>query len=456
MALAHGNHGNLKRRSMTAGMLVLTVFCCVSGGPFGLEELVSASGPGLALLLILLMPFVWALPDALTTAELAPAIPVEGGYVIWVRRAMGPFWGFLNAWWTWIYTLVDAAIYPAMFTTYLSKLLVSLYGFRLLEDNPYAKWGVAVTVVAIFTALNISGTKLVGKTSSVFAIAIIGPFVLMAVIGLIRLGMNPHPVATQFLPADGTLAGSLAAGLGIVMWNYLGWDALSTIAEEVDEPQRAYPRAILIGVPLVTLVYLLPTIAGLAFVPNAETWKEGAWPAIATAVGGKALGIAVNVAGLISPIALFTASLLGSSRVPFVLAEEGFLPKALMEIHPKFGTPWRALLVCGVVYSILAWSSFLELVQLNVMMYGAALILETSALLVLRYKEPNLHRPFKIPGGWPVLILLFVLPVGMVCLLAALSIMEEGWERQRLTLGAIASGPILYGIILEYRRWKDR
>jgi amino acid transporter len=446
---------NLKRRSMTAGMLALTVFCCVSGGPFGLEPLIKESGPGLALLLIVLMPIFWALPDALTTAELAPAIPVEGGYVVWVRRAMGPFWGFLNAWWTWIYALVDAAIYPVLFTTYLSKLLTSLFGFDLFERDKVAAWAMAFAAIGLFTWLNIRGTKVVGKASSVFAIAIIGPFVVLAVLGLVRLGMNPHPIVTEFVPKDKSIPGALASGLGIVMWNYLGWDALSTIAEEVDEPQKAYPRAIFIGVPLVTLVYLLPTIAGLAFYPDAAKWEEGAWPEIAKAIGGDALGFAVNIAGLVSPIALFTASLLGSSRVPFVLAEEGFLPKALVDVHPRFGTPWKAILVCGVVYSILAWSTFQDLVQLNVMMYGAALVLETSALLVLRYKEPDLPRPFKIPGGWPMLAVLFVLPVSMVFLLAGLSIQEEGWAAQRLTIAAILSGPVIYGWIYLFRTMRQ-
>lgn len=435
-------------------MLALTIFCCVSGGPFGLEPLIKESGAGLALLLIVLMPIFWALPDALTTAELAPAIPVEGGYVVWVRRAMGPFWGFLNAWWTWIYALVDASIYPVVFTTYLSKLLVTLYGFNLLEDKPVIKWGATLVVIGIFTYLNVRGTKLVGKTSSAFAIAIIAPFAILAIVGLIRLGLNPQPIVQEFIPAGKTVPGALADGLGIVMWNYLGWDALSTIAEEVDEPEKAYPRAIFIGVPLVTLIYLLPTLAGLAFMPEAAKWEEGAWPEIAKAVGGQGLGIAINIAGLVSPIALFTASLLGSSRVPFVLAEEGFLPKGLVDIHPKYGTPWGAILLCGFVYAVLAWQTFQDLVTLNVMMYGAALVLETSAMLVLRYREPDLPRPFKIPGGWPVMAILFILPVSMVILLAGLSIKEEGWAKQWLTIGAILSGPVIYGAIYQFRRMK--
>jgi len=437
---------------MTAGMLAMTVFCQVSGGPFGLESAVKEAGPGMALLLIALLPIFWALPDALTTAELAPALPMEGGYVMWVKRAMGPFWGFLNAWWTWIYALVDAAIYPVLFTTYLATLLKSSLGITLLDTQPVARWGVAMVMIAAFTFLNVRGTRLVGKTSVVMAWLIIAPFLLLSVVGLGRWFANPTAIITSFTPAETSVGGALSAGLSIVMWNYLGWDALSTIAEEVEEPQKSYPKAIFIGVPLVTAVYLLPTLAGLAHYKNIDGWEEGAWPAIAQASAGTWLASLMHVAALVSPIALFTGSLLGSSRVPLVLAEDGFLPKKMAEIHPRFGTPWVSILVCGGVYAALATKSFKDLVELNVVMYGAALFLESATLLILRKKEPNLHRPFKIPGGWPVLWAIFLAPVAMVILLFVLSIQEEGWEAQKLTLAAIVSGPLVYGGIQLFRK----
>lgn len=423
--------------------LVFTVFCCVSGGPFGLEQLVSESGAAIALLLIAITPFVWALPDALTSCELAPAIPVEGGYVVWVRRAMGPFAGFLNAWWTWIYTLVDAAIYPVLFATYLGTTVKLFWGSDAL-NGAMPQWLLAVAMIGLFAWLNYRGTKLVGMTAIGLASLIIVPFVIFVVVGAVRLAGSPGELTLVFPGDSDSLRGSLAAGMGIVMWNYLGWDALSTIAEEVDDPARAYPRALLSGIVTVTLVYFLPTLVGLYFVSDASQWVDGAWPAIAREVGGPWLMFAITVAALASPIALFTASLLASSRVPFVLAEEGFLPKPFVELHPKFGTPWFAILFSAIVFSLLAFKGFGDLVQLNVTMYGAALILETTALLVLRKKEPELHRPFKIRGGWPVLWLIWFLPISIVVLFSVLSVIEEGLSAQWLTLLALASGPIIY------------
>ena len=446
-------HRNLKRNSLNTVTLALTVFCCVSGGPFGLEELVSNSGPGFALLLILVIPILWAIPDALTTCELAPAIPVEGGYIVWCKRALGPFWGFLNAWWTWIYAVVDAAIYPVMFAAYVVSLAKAFAPPSPLLDEKLFQWGLGMLVIVAFTVLNIRGTKLVGRASSLFAALILAPFALMAIIGAYKLLASARPLPTQFLPPDQSLTGAFAGGLGIVLWNYLGWDALSTVAEEVEEPAKAYPKALLWGIPLVTAAYFFPTLIGLLYVPDSAAWVEGEWPNIAKAAAGEGIGLLVNLAGVVAPIALFTASLLATSRVPFVLAEDGYLPKRVQEIHPKYGTPWLAVLLNSAIYTVLTLQfTFMSLVELNVTMYSAALILETLALLVLRVKEPDLPRPFKIPGGWPVLILILLLPVTLIAILAVTSIQEEGWMAQWPTAAALLSGPIVWAVVTAIKR----
>ena len=437
-------HPNLKRRALSTLTLGAAVFCCVSGGPFGLEALVGNCGSGLALLLILIVPLVWALPDALTTAELGAALPKEGGYVIWVKRALGPFWGFLNAWWTWMYTLVDVAIYPVLFTTYLGALLKLQFGWSVLETNEWLRWAVCGLIVAVFTFLNIRGTRLVGFTGVGFAIAIIVPFAIMGIVGGVQLLSHPRPIIHEFVPADKSIIEALASGLGIVMWNYLGWDQMSTVAEEVDDPGRAYPCAMLIGIPVVALVYLVPTAVGLAFVPDASLWVDGAWSEVVGSVGGPVLRWLVTIAGLVSPMALFMGSMLASSRVPMVLAEDGYLPEKLMDIHPTWGTPWRAILLQVTINAVLTYRTFQELVAVNVVMYGAALALEQTSLWVLRKKEPDRPRPFRIPGGKPVLFSIVFVPLSMVALLVIVSVREEGWASQWLTLALIASGPIIY------------
>jgi amino acid transporter len=237
MAATPPSHRLLKRGAMTALPLALTMFCQVSGGPFGLEELVKEVGSGVALLLIAVTPIVWAIPDALTTAELASAIPEEGGYIVWVRRAMGPFAAFVNAWWTWMYALVDAAIYPVLFATYLAGLLKSSIVANAIAGTPLQtliesplirghgsvwRWLVAFLVILVFSMLNVRGTKLVGRASSVFALMLIVPFAIMAAIGGWRLLQHPMPIVHEFVPKGESFLGTASAGLGIVLWNYLG------------------------------------------------------------------------------------------------------------------------------------------------------------------------------------------------------------------------------------------
>lgn len=425
----------------------MTVFCCVSGGPHGMEEMLAETGAGMGLLLILLVPIVWALPDVLCTAELAAAIPEEGGYVIWVRRAMGPFWSFLNAWWSWLYTLVDAATYPVLFATYVSTLLRSTLGIVEFEGG-LPRWGLSLIMIVAFTGLNIRGTRSVGQASAVFAFIIIGPFLLFSLIGLGRLAVHPQPIVSDF-GFDGK---AFSAGLALAMWNFLGWDALSTVAEEVENPERAYPKAMLSSIVLVTAVYLLPVLTGLAFYPDVSKWVAGAWPTIARAVAGDWIVLPVSIAGIVSVIALFTASLLGSSRIPFILAEQRFLPRFLVDLHPRFGTPWRALLLCAVVFAVLAFGKFTDLVAVNVVLYAAALVLELAALLILRVREPDLPRPFRVPGGWPVLGLVFLLPTALATLLVVSSIQEEGWAKQGLTAGILVSGPLIYALVSGWQK----
>ncbi len=391
--------------------LVATIYFCVSGGPYGLEE-VMQSGAGMGLLLILVTPIVWALPAALMTAELASAIPAEGGYYVWVRRAMGPFWGFLCGWWTWVYTWVDTAIYPVLFATYAQILLRLLGVGVVLDGHPWLKWSIGMSIVLPLTALNIVGTKQVGKTALAFIAVLLAPFVVLVALGFSHFLAQPDAAIHPFNAAGKTPYAAFTAGLFVVMWNYLGWDSMSTVAAEVEEPQRSFPRALALGVPLVTLSYFLPALVGIVVLPNLDAWEKGAWVVVAQRIGGNWLAIATAGAGLIAAASLFSSTLLAGSRIPFAVAEDGLLPRFCTRLHPRFGTPWIAILVSAVFYSFFSFGNFDQLAEIDVIVYSSALILEFIALIVLRAKEPDLLRPFRVPGGW--------FGVGLVALLPTL------------------------------------
>jgi len=434
----------------------MTIYCCASGGPFGLEPVMQA-GPGLALALILLTPLIWAAPAALLTAELATALPAEGGYYVWVRRAFGSFGGFLCGWWTWIYTCVDAALYPVLFATFVSKLLETL-GYAPF-DNPWVKWGVGMAMVIPLTWLNVRGTRQVGFSTSFFALLFLIPFAILVALGLPHLFANPSAAVHPFAAAGKPLSGAISLGLYTIMWNYLGWDSLSTVAEEVEDPQRSYPKALLIAFLLTIAVYLLPVVIGAVVRPNYASWDEGTWVEVARAVGGKGLAIAMIVAGVFSSSALFSSTLLGASRVPYVLATDKLLPDAFSRLHPKYATPWLAVLASAVVYSILSYQTFGSLIAIDVIVYSVGLLLEFAALVALRRREPDLPRPYKIPGGWPILALVVLLPTGLIVFAIVNSVFfdeEYGWKSAAMSAAALATGPVVYWLNARYRLRTER
>jgi amino acid transporter len=432
------------KRALGFWPLVATILCCVSGGPFGLEPLVQ-SGVGMSVLLVLITPIVWSVPAALMTAELSSAIPAEGGYYVWVRRAMGPFWGFLCGWWSWVFTWVDVAIYPVLFATYVQKLLVLLGYGTPFADRPWIAWAIGMTMIVPLVWLNVRGTKLVGDSSMLFFAIIVAPFIVLILLGLPRLMSHPGSAIHPFLAPGKTRGEAFSSGLFVVMWNYLGWDMLTTVNGEVQEPKRNYPRALALAVPVVTAIYVLPILIGVVFVPDVSKWHEGAWTDVARSIGGVGLAIAVTSVGLVSAAGLFSSTLLAGSRIPFVIAEDNVLPARLTKLHPKFGTPWIAILISACFYSLFSFAKFKDLAEVDVIVYSAGLVLEFVALALLRFREPGLERPYRIPGGWLGIFIVCLLPA--VILGAAINDQMHGENRElvkRFTLLALASGPVVW------------
>lgn len=249
------------------------------------------------------------------------------------------------------------------------------------------------------------------------------------------------------------------AGLYVAMWNYLGWDDLSTIAGEVENPQKTFPRALLIAVCLTVAVYLLPTLVGLVALPDFASWEEGTWTKVAQAIGGSWLGILIVGAGLFSAMGLFASTLLASSRIPFVLGEDGWLPSAVTQLHPKYGTPWIAILISAVVYTTLSFQTFQSLIVIDVLLDSAAIVLELIALAVLRWKEPDLPRPYKIPGGWFGIGYVLLCPIAIVAFAVYYSVFldeELGIRSLWMALIALATGPIFYWIVSRRKRSSSR
>ncbi|MGD0442301.1 MAG: APC family permease [Edaphobacter sp.] len=392
--MARGLGGVKKMRLLP---LIAATYFMVSGGPYGLEDIIGEAGYGRALLLLAIVPLVWSLPTSLMVGELASALPEEGGYYCWVRRALGGFWGFQEAWLSLAASVFDMAIYPVIFVLYLGRIEPAW-----TAGSRGTLWALAVVVLC--AAWNLRGARAVGEGSVGLFCLLLSPFVVLTAVGLWK-GFSGHHGAGSgafrlgaFSLKTPTAGMDFAGAVSVTLWNYMGWDNASTVAQEVEEPQKNYPRAMIGAAGLVALTYVLPLAAvAMAGIP-AEQFSTGAWTDAAREVVGPWLALCVVVGGTINGFGMFNALMMSYTRVPYALAEEGLLPKAVA-LKTKAGVPWVSVVLCSVGWALALRMSFERLISIDLVLYGAALVLEFIALVVLRLKEPELVRPFRVPGG---------------------------------------------------------
>src|SRR3981081_3903149 len=407
------------------------MFSYTTGGPFGLETMVTTSGPGMTLLYHLVIPFFWCIPVSLVAAELTTAMPVEGGFYRWTRAAFGDFWGFLAGWWNWSASFLLGGSYAVLFADYLTFYFPQITGWK--------HWLVSFALIAFITWVNIRGIQMVGKAATAFEVFIFIPVIAMIVIGLTKWHHNPF---VPFVPPNKPISQVFGVGLALGLWLYSGYEQLSTVAEEVENPQRTYPRALALVVPLSIATYFLPTLAALAALGDWPNWHTGHFSEVATLIGGSWLGTWLTLAATVGNIALLNSTVLTTTRMPFAMAEDGYLPSALTRRHPRYGTPWLAIVVSAIIYGLLARQSLTQLISVYIWLRSATTVLTVLSAWKLRRTRPEMPRSFAIPAGNVGLYYVVAAPVVMA-ILALL-----GSDRFGMIGGAIAIvlGPVVYRI----------
>jgi amino acid transporter len=421
-----------KSRKMTVLPMIAATYFMVAGGPYGLEDIVQKTGYRATLLILLITPLLWSLPTALMVSELATAIPEEGGFYIWVRRGMGKFWGYQETWLTMAGSIFEMALYPNLFVSYIGRLAPSL-----VEDHRGLWLGFGMIVIC--TAWNVIGANAVGEGSLFLNIALLLPFVALIGFAVVR----GHMAATGAVPLQ---RADFLGGILIAMWNYMGWDNLSTIAGEVEAPQKTYTRAMFGSVLLVVVSYLLPIAAVARTGIDPNSWTTGGWVDAGRIVGGEALAIAIAIAGVIGAIGSFGALMMSFTRLPLVMAEEGYLPKVFARRALGSGAPWVAIVACAILWALCYPLGFEKSLILDVLLTGLSIVLEFAALVALRVREPNLARPYRVPGGILGTILISIPPIGLMVATAIRNQTELVGSTSELVIGAVvvAAGVLLY------------
>jgi amino acid transporter len=275
-----------------------------------------------------------------------------------------------------------------------------------------------VAIIAVIAYVNVRGINMVGRVATVLEIAILIPVAAMCLMSLRLWHHNPF---VPFIPPHTPRFQVFGVGLALGIWLYSGYEQLSTVAEEVENPQLNYPRALAWVIPLSIATYFVPAACALAALGNWQQWTTGYFSEAARLIGGPSLGFAITIAAAITSIALLNSTVLTTTRMPFAMAEDGYLSEFLTRRHPTFGTPWVAILLSTAIYCAVAWISFTQLIAVYAWLRIATSILTVLSAWQLRRTRPEMPRAFRIPWGKTGLVYAVAAPIAMsaVALLAS-------------------------------------
>ncbi|PAN21555.1 hypothetical protein PAHAL_3G476100 [Panicum hallii] len=390
------------RPRLTVLPLIALIFYDVSGGPFGIEDSVRAGGGALLPVLgFLVLPALWSLPEALVTAELASAFPTNAGYVAWVSAAFGPAAAFLVGFTKWASGTLDNALYPVLFLDYLRS------GGGLALAPPLRSLAVLVLTAAL-TYLNYRGLHLVGLSALALTAFSLSPFVALTVLAA------PKIRPARWLAID-VGAVNLRGYFNSMFWNLNYWDKASTLAGEVEEPRKTFPKAVFGAVGLVVGAYLIPLLAGTGALPSetAAEWTDGFFSEVGQRIGGPWLRVWIQAAAAMSNMGLFEAEMSSDSFQLLGMAEMGMIP-AIFARRSKHGTPTFSILCSATGVVILSFMSFQEIIEFLNFLYGLGMLVVFAAFVKLRVKNPDLPRPYRIPVGTAGAAVMCVPPVVLI------------------------------------------
>lgn len=433
--------------------LLFLFYAYTTAGPFGYEEIFSLSGPGMATLFLALVPLAWSIPMSLAAAELNSMMPVEGGFYRWVRAAFGDFWGFQAGWWNWTGTFLLNSLYGVLFIDYIGPYvgryvaphLQGVLGPDLIGMTAMWRWLGAAVFLWLLSYANVRGIEVAGWLATLLQLIILLPVVWLCVAALLKWQHNPFvPLA----PPGQPLGSVFGKGLALAMWNYAGYEQLSSVAGEVKDPKRTYVRALLWNTPLAILTYVVPCTLALAALGNWSEWKTSYIVPAAEQIGGPLLGAAMLMASIVSVASLSNSTILSTTRLPFAMAQDGYLPKWLAGVHPRYGTPARAILFSTVIYCALAVADVVTLVSIYIWTRIATSLLTLFAAAGMRRKQPDAPRSFLIPGGKLGIASIIVLPT-ILCGVKMYYSEDIVFQYAPLLL---ALGPVAYVVLRRFFR----
>ena len=415
---------------------LLIVGCIVGVGIFRTASSIAGYLPSAPLILLIwVFGGLLSLCGALCYAELAAMFPASGGDYVYITKVYGRFWGFLFGWTKlFIERTGTIAILGVVFAEYFGGVL--LYGTEM------TRW-VAACAILFLTGVNVVGIRWGKYVQNVFTVLKIAALLAIIYAGISATAGTQHVFAWKVLPDNLPLIQSLGMALLFVIWTFGGWTEAAYVAEEVKDPTRNIPRAILIGVVLVTVLYLGVNGTYLLLVP-VETLANT--PLIASYVMQSTLGYtgAIVIAWMVSCSAFgaLNGYILTGGRILYAIGKEHALFGRLGVVHPSFHTPALALWTNAVIAIGLVFTkTFDQMVTYSTVVISVFFIMAVFALIILRRTEPKLPRPYRA-FGYPLTPLIFILT--LIGLIVIVSVQEPA--EAVFGFGLLALGLPLYWI----------
>jgi APA family basic amino acid/polyamine antiporter len=459
--MANNLTGSSERPDLVRGLGLWAAIAVVIGDTIGTgvflvtSDMARAVGTASLVFLAWILGGIIVLFGAFCYAEFGAAFPKAGGSYVYLGRGLGPLWGFLFGWMSsFLERPVAMAALAAGFLRLLAFLFpvittplyvghIAKFDFTIRLAQP-----LAALVVLIVTAVNYLSIKFSGTVQLLLTSLKMGA-ILLIVFGGILFGTHHAAASSANSIATST---SLLATIGAVlsalvpaMWAYNGFNDLGDLGEEILQPQKNIPRAILIGLLTIAALYLLANVVYFRTLPFASIAASQHVAAdVVQSIAGSRGAAWLTVAMAISALGALHVVILTGARIPYAMARDGVFFQFAARVHPKFRTPGGALIFLGCVSALLALSgTYEELYSLFVFAVWIFFALAAIALLRLRKMEPDLPRPYRA-WGYPWTPLIF--------LVAAIALTANLWMHRpiRSSLGLLV---ILAGVPFYYR-WR--
>jgi APA family basic amino acid/polyamine antiporter len=377
-------------------------------------EMMQAAGSAKLVYLAWLVGGLLSFFGALTYAELGAMKPQAGGEYVYIRDGYGPLAGFLYAW-TWFLIAKPASI--ATLATGFVRVLgnfpaLSFFAHNVVSGPFPITYGqlVAIAAAALISILNYIGIKKAGDFQLVFTFLKVAIILSIVVIGLSYSGGSWRNFAGSFTGAKGGMAGFMAA-LVAALWAYDGWNDLNMVSGEISNPERNIPRALIFGVALVGVLYMLVNAAVQYVLPAAAIAVSPRPASDAMAIVLGSLGAGIVSAGMaLSMLVAMNGTVMSGARVPYAVARDRYFFSALAEVHPRFRTPSVAIVVQAVlaIVLLLLGGGFRQFFSLAIFAEWLFYMIAGTTVFVFRRRDLQAVRPYRV-WGYPVVPILFVL-----------------------------------------------